>query len=91
MEDIMNITSNNLAKLIKTRRKELKLSQSEVHAKLGWQTKNTQYLSNIELGKCQMPPKHIKKLSEAIGIKPEMIIFEMTQDYRDALNKEVLK
>lgn len=87
----MNLLSNNLARLIRSRRKELGLTQVDLHRLMGWKVNNTQYLSNIELGKCQLPAKHINKLSQAIEIKPEMIVFEMAQDYKEALNKELLK
>ncbi len=87
----MNITSNNLATLIKRRRKQLRLTQRDVHQRLDWKVKNTQYLSNIELGKCQMPAKHLNKLCIALMLTREDIVKEMVKDYQDALIKELNK
>lgn len=87
----MILFSNNLAKLIRSRRKELKLTQADVHYRLGWKVVNTQYLSNIELGKCQMPIKHINKLSSVLYLSRELIIENMISDYKEALIKELGK
>ena len=87
----MILKANNLAKLIKGKRIELNLSQSQVHTLLGWKKENTQYLSNIECGKCQIPAKHINKLSSALHISRETIIDQMVKDYTDSLYKEIWK
>ena len=81
----MMIKSNRTASLIKSRRIELGLTQSDLHKKLGWKVFNTQYISNIELGKCQLPPKHINNFATAIGIDNQIILDAMVLDYKDSL------
>ncbi len=85
----MILKSNNLAKLIRTRRQELNLSQAEVHNYMGWKIINTQYLSNIECGKCQLPAKHINKISSTLHLSRESLIESMVQDYKEALIKQI--
>jgi transcriptional regulator with XRE-family HTH domain len=85
----MILKSNNLAKLIKSRRIELNLSQAQVHNYMGWKELHTQYLSNIELGKCQLPPKHINKISMTLHLSREALIENMVQDYKEALEKQI--
>lgn len=87
----MILKSNNLASLIKKRRRELDLSQAQVQKRLGWKCQNTQYLSNIELGKCQMPAKHINRLSSAISLDRETILEAMILDYKEMVLKEINK
>lgn len=87
----MILKSNHLAKLIKTRRQELKMSQAQIHNYMGWRQLQTQYISNIELGKCQLPAKHINKLSSTLHLSREEIIESMIQDYKEALLNEVSK
>lgn len=87
----MNVLSNNLAKLIKRRRKELGMTQPQLSAKLGYTSKNGQTVSNIERGMCQLPIKHINQLSLILRISREAIIIEMIADYVQALMLEISK
>jgi transcriptional regulator with XRE-family HTH domain len=73
--------ANELAKIIKSRRKELKLSQFVLTHKLGYNAKTSQYVSNIELGKCGLPPEKINALSIALQIPRSKIIEAMMKDY----------
>lgn len=72
--------------LIRKRRIELNLTQAVLSKRLGWSGKNTQYLSNCELGKNPFPVKHIKNMSSALWIDPMIIAKAMTQDYESCLN-----
>lgn len=87
----MNITGNHLADLIRTRRRELNLTQKKLQAALQWSENNSQYISNVEKKKCQFPPKHINRLSIALHIDRELIIDKMIQDYKESLIKELSK
>lgn len=87
----MNILSKNLARLIKTRRNELKISQLSLSKKLGYESKSGQTISNAERGKCQLPIKYLNNLSIVLMISRENIINEMVEDYREALRKELSK
>ena len=74
--------------LIRKRRIELGMSQDFLSKKLGWSGKNTQYLSNCELGKNPFPVKHILNISSALWIDKSIIIDAMTSDYNDCLKRE---
>lgn len=74
--------------LIRKRRIELGMRQDTLSKKLGWSNKNTQYLSNCELGKNPFPVKHILNISSALWIDKSLIIDAMTSDYNDCLNRE---
>ena len=74
--------------LIRKRRIELGMSQDVLSKKLGWSNKNTQYLSNCELGKNPFPVKHILNISSALWIDKSLIIEAMTSDYNLCLKRE---
>ena len=78
----------NAGALIRKRRIELGMSQDFLSKKLGWSNKNTQYLSNCELGKNPFPVKHILNVSSALWIDKSLIIEAMTSDYNDCLKRE---
>jgi transcriptional regulator with XRE-family HTH domain len=81
--------SNEVAKLMRERRRELKLSQRELSAAVGFSTKEGQFISNVERGKCQFPVKFINKLATALDVSNETVIELMTNDYKNAIIKEV--
>jgi transcriptional regulator with XRE-family HTH domain len=87
----MNVLSHNLAKLIKQKRKELKITQPELSARLGYTSKTGQTVSNVERGTCQLPIKHINQLSLILRVSREAIILEMVADYKQALILEISK
>ena len=71
------------------KRFELKMSQAELTAKLGWKGRNAQYISNVELSKCSFPPKSVVKLANALNVTTDEIINIMVQDYNLNLLTEV--
>jgi len=83
--------SNHLANLIKTRRIKFKLSQQGLSKALGYSQKHGQFISNIEIGKCLLPPEKIRKLSEVLHMDFIQVIEAMAMDYQNNLIKEVLK
>lgn len=87
----MNVLSNNLAKLIKRRRIDLRISQTELSKRLAYGSRCGQRISNVERGACQLPAKYLNKLSICLMISRETIITEMVKDYQDALIKELNK
>lgn len=87
----MKVLSNNLAKLIKRRRLDLGLSQTELSIKLGYEAKCGQTISNVERGTCQLPAKYLNSLSICLMISRETIIAEMVKDYQESLIKELNK
>jgi len=82
--------ANEVSKLIKQRRKDLNLSQTELSGMIGFSTKQGQFVSNIERGRCQFPIKFINKLANALEVSNETIIELMANDYKNAIIKEVL-
>jgi transcriptional regulator with XRE-family HTH domain len=82
--------SNEVAKLMRERRRELKLSQRELSAAVGFSTKEGQFISNVERQKCQFPIRYITKLANALEVSEQTIIELMAQDYKNAIIKEVL-
>lgn len=74
--------ANEMARFLRVKRQELKLSQVGLASNLGWDTKQAQFLSNIERGICQFPVRYIKKLSETLQVSEETIIDLMAQDYK---------
>jgi transcriptional regulator with XRE-family HTH domain len=85
----MRTNAQNLARFIRTKRIELGMSQFDLTKKLGWQTKSTQYISNIERNKCSFPPKSVQLLSDALNTSIDSIVHEMVKDYNLSLNNEV--
>jgi transcriptional regulator with XRE-family HTH domain len=85
----MRTNAQHLARFIRTKRIELGMSQCDLTKKLGWQSRTTQYISNIELSKCPFPPKSVKLLSDALNTSIDSIVYEMVKDYNLSLNNEV--
>lgn len=81
--------SNEVANLMRNRRRELKMSQLKLSKLLGFSSKEAQYVSNIERQKCQFPVHYITKLASALEVSNETIIELMANDYRNAIIKEV--
>ena len=57
---------------IKARRKELKMSQREMAARLGYTDHTT--LTRIEAGKVDLPQSRIVKIAEVLGVTPGYIM-----------------
>lgn len=86
----MIIHSNEVANLMRNRRRELKMSQVKLSGMVGFSNKEGQFISNVERGKCQFPVKFINKLANALEVSNETIIELMANDYKNAIIKEVL-
>lgn len=80
----MRAKSNQVAQFIKTRRKELKLSQLELAQRVGMcrKPKAFQATSNIERGLQQLPISHIVKTAQALEVDRETLIDLMVADYK---------
>lgn len=74
-----------MARFLRVKRQELKLSQVKLSANLGWDSRQAQFLSNIERGICQFPVKYVKKLAETFQVSEEAIIDLIVQDYKQSL------
>lgn len=74
--------ANEVARFLRVKRQELKLSQVGLASNLGWDSKQAQFLSNIERGICQFPIRYVKKLAETLQVSEETIIDLMAQDYK---------
>lgn len=81
--------SNEIANLMRNRRRELRMSQLKLSTLLGFSSREAQYISNIERQKCQFPIRCITKLAKALDVSNETIIELMVQDYKTAIIKEV--
>lgn len=57
---------------IKERRQELKLSQRELAARLGYTDHTT--LTRIEAGKVDLPQSRIMKIAEVLGVTPGYLL-----------------
>jgi transcriptional regulator with XRE-family HTH domain len=75
---------------IKARRQELKLSQREMAARLGYTDHTT--LTRIEAGKIDLPQSRIVKIAEVLGVTPGYIMgWEQEPEDMGALAAMVLK
>lgn len=60
--------SHHVSAFMKRKREELKLSQKDLSATMGFNHPGgTQYISNTERGYCQFPVKHLPKLAAALN------------------------
>ena len=80
-------TFNNVAKLIKEKRKAHpeKLSQSDLSNLLGY--KNGQFISNVERGLCCIPLKMLKNACRILNIEPDQLKDAMMKDHKENLEK----
>lgn len=75
---------------IKARRQELKMSQREMAARLGYTDHTT--LTRIEAGKVDLPQSRIVKIAEVLGVTPGYIMgWEQEPEELGALAALVLK
>ncbi len=79
--------ANEMARFIRVKRQNLKLSQNDLSYILGLEQSKGQFISNIERGVCQFPINHIKKLSEVLKVSPETIVEIMAKDYKQSVLK----
>lgn len=81
--------SNHTRELIERRIKYLGITKSELGRRLGLKQKNQQQIFNIMNGRCQLPVKHVKTLSQNLEINETVIIDAMTRDYCETLIKTI--
>jgi transcriptional regulator with XRE-family HTH domain len=77
---------------IKARRKELKLSQREMAARLGYTDHTT--LTRIEAGKVDLPQSRIMKIAEVLGVTPGYLLGLVSKEdseKNDQLAKLIVK
>lgn len=75
---------------IKARRQELKMSQREMAARLGYTDHTT--LTRIEAGKVDLPQSRIMKIAEVLDVTPGYIMgWEQEPEDMGALAAQVLK
>lgn len=79
--------ANEVSRLIKSRRQELKISQRELSEKLGFSSRDGQFLSNVERGICQFPIKYIKKLSNVLSVSEETVVEMIISDYKKSISE----
>ncbi len=77
-----------IAKWLLTERESLGLSQSEMAKVLGC---GSQFVSNMERGKCSMPPAHISMVSLLFNESPEVILQMLADDWKSKASKEIRK
>ena len=87
----MILRAVEVAQLIKGQRKKLNITQDQLTKKLGWKCRNSQNISNIERGLCQIPSKWIIRLSESLCVNPSEITDAMVSDYKLAIVTEALE
>jgi transcriptional regulator with XRE-family HTH domain len=86
----LKASASAVSELIRTVRKEKKLSQSKLSQIVFPNHKSFQFLSNIERGVCQIPARSVNNLSIALGVDKDVIIALMAEDYKNSVIREVL-
>lgn len=75
---------------IKTKRKELKLSQRDLAKMIGYADHST--ITKIEAGKVDLPQSKIMQFAEVLGTTPAYIMgWQETQKKADSITEAVLK
>lgn len=69
--------------LIKRKRMTLKLSQKELSEVLGFN--NSQFISNVERGLANLPPKHFNAVAKKLKIPLSEFIRTALEDYADEI------
>lgn len=64
---------------------------SQLEISKWFSNKNAQFVSNIERGKCSMPPHWIPTLSKKFSVRKEEWVELMLEDYRERLIKRMKK
>lgn len=71
------------AKLVKTQRRELGLSQKQLSLLVGYSS--GQFVSNIERKTACIPPSRCGKFAKALGVPFEVVREAITQDFLKSL------
>lgn len=87
----MSTLGIHTGQLIKSRRRELGLSQMTLSKMMGWPKKNGQHISNCERGLNPFPRKHVNSLSSALSMSRDVIIDAMVRDYKEMVDGTVKK
>ena len=77
----------HIAQLVKTRRNEIAMPQTELSQRLGY--KNGQFISNVERGLCSIPLKKIKLLAEILKIEPVEVSTAVVRDFSYTVQQHI--
>lgn len=77
-----------IGKLLKTARKKLKISQTDVAKKLEF---STVFISRIELGQALLPAKYVNPVSKILEIDRDDILSALKKDLGDNLERKARK
>lgn len=76
-----------IGELLKRARKERGLSQHEITFMLGWSS--PQFLSNIERGKCSLPPQYFRRVAFLLKLPVSKLIGVHMEAEHDRVKKIV--
>lgn len=79
----------NIGTLLRHARTAKGISQIELSELVGMKRGQGQMVSNIERGRCNLPPANAKKFCKHLSIEPEYMIDAMVEDYRAFLYREI--
>ena len=78
---------NHIGEFVKTHRKKVGLSQTQLSEILGYQ--NGQFISNVERGLCSVPLKHAPVLREVLKVKAHELTRALLMDLEDTVHKHI--
>lgn len=70
----------HIAQTVRVARLNKGISQSELSRALGY--KNGQFISNVERGRCSIPPSKLNLLCKAVDIEFRIVLSSLMSDYR---------
>lgn len=76
-----------VAELIRTHRLKNNLSQGQLAKKLGYTT--PQFVSNLERGLAQLPPRQVKKFARILQMDKKVLAIAVINDAAERLRKEI--
>lgn len=85
----MRVRADATASLIRSKRENLNMTQTELARRLGWEKSQSMFVSNIENCKVQLPIKKIDKVLLTLGIDQDELIEAMALDYKNAIEDEI--
>lgn len=71
---------------IRLSRENRGMTQQEFANKLGV---HVQFVSNVERGKCLLPPTRVKKTAKVLNIWMKTIVHDLRKDWLDQLDREL--
>lgn len=84
----MQNSFQNIALLIRTKRRAKNISQSDLSTALGY--KNGQFVSNVERALCSIPLKIAPKLCEILSISNDEIKAALVNDYIGDIDRSLM-